>query len=618
MTIYERNMEVLKAVRKDIYEEVENAYNPGEQVLVGDALDGEKFLAVVREEEIFPLNSTYHPTHEAQRFVLQFEKQAEESIVLLFGFGSGTVVEQILSEECPVDVCIVYEPSIAVFRKALEEYDLSSVLSNPGLLLFVEGINGDQLEYYLVDLIDYSNWRCFNFKKLSQYQKLFPEQCKKIAEMYQRVYVNNRAAMNTLIAYAKIGLINEVNAMKWMMDCRTLSGMIGKFPKDLPAIVVAAGPSLEKNVDVLKQAKGKAFIICVDTAIPFMLKHNIIPDMVCTIDATKGIRHFAGPEIHNLPLAVYTDSNYKVLNYIGEVNPYYMSTTSNYYQELFRQKGNDVGYFDGGGSVGTVCFKLCLVIGFRTVILVGQDLAFTSSKMHAGKTELKNEELLYGIEMVEGYYGEKVMTRGDYKTYIDWYNLQIPNLVDRVVVNATEGGAKLKGAVQMPLQEAVDTYCQKPCDVSAILERVPKVWASEAEKSELYWEFKHKYQFYTGFRRRVKDGIMGAERAISLLKRKNYQPKELKEIDKRLNSVTRETEETLGMETLIKRMIKTHITLNDDLDDVEDDLEMESIRLYDKMKVYLGDLLEALDEMLPIWKDVLLEINKIYQFESEV
>lgn len=616
MTIYERNLEALKAVHKDIYEEIENAYNPGEQVLAGDALNGETFLAVVRGEEIIPLNSTYDPSHEAERYVLQFEKEPEDSMVLMFGFGNGAVLERMLSETCPIAICIVYEPSVAIFRKALEEYDLTTLLSDPRLLLFVEGVNGDQIEYHLVDLIDYSNWRYFSYKRLSQYSELFPEQRKSIFEMYERVYGNNRAAMNTLIAYAQAGVINEVKALKWMIDCRTISGMIGSFPADMPAIVVAAGPSLEKNVEVLKQAKGKAFIICVDTAIQFLLNHGIVPDMACTIDAQKGPKHFERPELRHLPLAISSDSNYVALRVIEDINPFYISTTNDYYQNLFYKKGHEVGFFDGGGSVGTTCFKLAVAVGFQTIILIGQDLAFTDEKRHAGKGQLKEEDLVYNILMVDGYYGDKVMTRGDYKTYIDWYNLQIPRLEDRLIINATEGGAKLKGAVQMPLQEAVDTYCQNTYDVAAILEQIPKVWATKEEKLELYQELKQKYQYFKGFHRRVKDGIEGANRAIRLLKRKNYQPKELKEIDKRLSAITKEVDEKEGMVVLIKRMIETHITLNDDLNDAEEDLEQESVRLYEKMKKYLGDLLEALEEVLPIWESVLQEINEKYQFDS--
>lgn len=616
MTIFERNMEVLKAVRNDLYEGLKDDQNPEEQVLVGDALDGEKFLAVLRGENIVPLNSTYHPSHEADRYVLQFEHESEESALLLFGFSNGMVVEHILSEKCSVRRCIVYEPSRAIFLKALEEYDLSEVLSNPQLKLFIEGINGEQLERFLDEVINYRSWRFFSFKKLTQYKELFPEQCRRVFEVFHRIFDNKRADMNTLIGFAQCSLVNEIKSLKWIMDCRTLGGVVGKFPVDMPCIIVAAGPSLEKNVEVLKQAKGRAFIICVDTAIPFLLKHGIIPDMVCTVDASKGTWHFEGSELHNLPIAISTDSNYRVLEYIGEVNPFYMSITNDYYKNLFHEKGESIGYFDGGGSVATVCFQMCVEIGFRTIIIIGQDLAYTDRKAHAGKGELKSEDLIFKVLMVEGYDGNKVMTRGDYKTYIDWYNLRIPELSDRTIVNATEGGAKLNGAIQMTLQEAVNTYCRDTYDISAILEQVPKVWVTKEEKAELYYELKRKWQYFKGFRRRLKNGVEETERAVRLLTRKNYHPKELKVIDKKLDTITKEVEETEGMVILVKRMIETDITLTDDLNDAEEDLELESIRLYEKMRKYLQDLLEAVEELLPIWNEVLQEINDKYQFET--
>lgn len=616
MTIYEHNLEILNAIRNDLYEALKDVEEQDEQVLVGDALNGEKFLALARGEDIIPLNSTYHPTHEAGRYVLQFEQEPEDSRVLLFGFGNGKVVECMLSEECPIANCIVYEPSLAIFKKALEEYDLSHVLSDVRLMILVEGINGNQLEHILDDAIDYRTWRHFSFKKLSMYQELFKESCKKVFEIYSRIYNNKRADMNTLIRFAQSALTNEIKSLKWMIDCKALDGMIGKFPEDMPCIIVAAGPSLEKNVEVLKEAKGKAFIICVDTAIPFLLEREIIPDMVCTVDAQKDIKYFAGEALRNLPIAISPDSNYKALEVIGDVNPIYMSITNDFYKNLFHQKDVEIGYFDGGGSVGTVCFQMGVELGFQTIIIIGQDLAFTDDKAHAGMGQLNQEDLVYNVLMVDGYNGNKVMTRGDFKHYIDWYNMRIPELSDRTIINATEGGAKLNGAVQMTLQEAVDTYCKNTYNISEIIEQVPKVWKTREEQMDLYKELKAKYQYFSGFQRRVSEGINATKRAIYVLKRGNYQQKELKEIDKKLNDITKEVGEKEGMVILIKRMIETDITLNDDLNDVEDDLELESIRLYEKMQKYLEDLLEALDELVPLWKSVLQEINEKYQFES--
>ncbi len=321
MTRYEENLEVLEQFHPELYEGLQERVENSEQILIGDALDGEKFLVVLRGEVITALNSTYHPTHEAMRYTAQFAKEPEDAILLLFGFGNGGIIEQVLGEDCPIARCMVYEPSLDIFRTALKEYDLRHILGDRRLTIFVDGINGHRLEHVLDDKINYRSWRHFKFRSLSAYADLYPEQYREVRGIFHRIYQYKSADMNTLINFARRSLVNEVKAFKWMIDCRTLDGMKGHFPVDMPYIVVAAGPSLEKNVEVLRQAKGKAFIVCVDTAIPYLLQRDIIPDMICTVDPGKGKRHFMLPGVNQIPIAVSTDSSHAPLEMLSEIQP---------------------------------------------------------------------------------------------------------------------------------------------------------------------------------------------------------------------------------------------------------------------------------------------------------
>lgn len=615
MSFFEQNMEVIKLVRPELFEGLQKETEDEEQVFVGDALDEEKFLAVLRGEDIVALNSTYHPTHEAIRYTAQFAMEADDSVVLLFGFSNGLIPEQMMGEDCPVARCIVYEPSVNIFKKALEEYDLTNVLSDIRITILVEGINGNQLELVLDDKVNFRTWRHFKFRKLSMYSELFPTQLKEVAVIYKRIYKNKSADMNTLIQFAKVSIENEIKALKWMIDSRTFSGMKGHFPTDMPCIVVAAGPSLEKNVEVLRQAKGKAFIMCVDTAIPFLMSRGIVPDLICTVDPIKGVHHFQEPGVKDIPIVISPDSSCAPLEMLGDITPIYVSITNDFYQQLYQKKGYEIGYFDGGGSVATVCFQMGVELGFETIILIGQDLAFSDDKAHAGKGMMKDSDMKSRILMVDAYNGGKILTRADFKYYIDWYNMKLPELKNVNVINATEGGAKLNGATQMTFQAAVDQYCTKEYDIEKMFEETPKVWDTYEEKKEFYEEIKQKYRYFVGFHRRLKDGIAQTDRAIQLIKRGNYQTKELKKIDKQLNAITREVETQDGMVILVKRMIETEITLADDLNDANENLELESIRLYEKMRKYISDLYEAADEMLPFWEATMKEINEKYHFE---
>lgn len=624
MTVYEKNLLVLKNSRLDLYNgmkliEDEKVSDDDEysHIYVGEALDEDKFLVYVNGDVMIPFSSTYSPMHEAERYALQFREVWDEVNLLLIGLGNIMAVRQILSDECPIDKCIVYEPSIDVFRKVMEEYEIEDILLNSKVMLLVEGVNGHELEKILDKSINYRNWRNFHCTTFLYCEKLFCSQVQEVRKIYGRVVGNKRAELQTLGHFAKAGLKNEIEAFYWMIDSKTIDSMVGMFPAELPCIVVAAGPSLEKNVEVLRQAKGRAFIICVDTALNYLLERAIIPDMACTADPQKGTRYFTRNEIKNIPLALSTDSDCRALEEIEDVKPVYFSTTNDFAQRLYADRGHSVEYFDGGGSVGTVCFQIGVRLGFKTIILIGQDLAFTDRKAHAGMGKAVEKDLIYNMLMVDGYYGDKVLTRADFKYYIDWYNLRIPQLKDVHVVNATEGGAKLHGAEQMTLQEAVNRYCITECDVAELIKQIPEVWQTIEDKRKFYDELREKYNFFRKVHKRLLQGVDGTKRGIYILQRGNCDVRELKKIDKMLEGITHMVSNDEGILILVKRMIEVDASLNDDLLEAEDNLDLESIRLYGKMQTYIQNLLSALNELLPIWEGVMQKINVKYQFEPE-
>ncbi len=617
MTLYEKNMECLKQMRPEMHEKLKSHITDTQSILCGDALDGEKFLAVSKDNEIIPLNSTYHPSHEAERYVAQYDELSAETVLFMYGFSNGFIIRKALEKNCPVQSCIVYEPSVEIFVKVLEEYDVTDLIRNTELLIFIRKINDELLEKTLYDIMNYRNWKLFQFSIAPCYDRLFAKDCKEILKMFTNVHEYKHMEMNTLIRFAQSGVKNEVKAMKWFMNCHALEQYKNKFPEDMPCIIVAAGPSLEKNAEVLRRAKGKALIICVDTALPFLLKKDIIPDIACTIDAQKGTTYFMDTRLKDIPIMVSTDSDYRALEQIGDVKPIYIAAVNDFFQRLFKDKGYNVDYFDGGGSVATVSFQVAVGLGFHTIILIGQDLAFSDDKAHAGMGEVTKEDLDSKLMMVDAYNGGQILSRIDFKHYIDWYNLKIPELTDRLIINATEGGAKLKGAVQMTLNDVVNNYCNKCYDMDTLMNSGNHVWESYEEKKQLYDEIKKKYAEFKQLEKKVADGIGLAERAILLLKRGNYSLKELNQIDEKLKYLTNTIGTNEGTIILVKRMIDTEVTLTDDLHKAEANLDQESIRLYNKMKKYLSDMQKALEEILPLWTEVQKEINDVYHFEMD-
>lgn len=617
MSIYEDNIKILKQRHEDLYEQIVNddAQFSGEQnvdVLIGDALNGEKFLVYQNEQGITALNSMYSPEHEAERYVAQFEPIREGSAFLCYGFGNGGVIRKILEEKEKVYLCVICEPSMLIFKRALEEFDLTDILEHPSVRFYVGDIKIEEIERNIHNKITYDSWKRFNLCILSKYKELFEDTCVEIAELYDRIVINKEGELNTLIEYARTGMENEIQAMRWIMDCVSLQSLKDEMSTDVPYIVVAAGPSLEKNVEVLKKAKGRAVIVCVDTAVGFLLKHDVVPDMICCVDAQKELKLFENPKIKEIPIAVSTDTNYRVLEKLEVKRPIYISISNDFLMREFTDKGKPVGYFDGGGSVATILFQLGVELGYKRIVLVGQDLAFTDKKAHAGMGNYNENDLVTYFSLVDGYHGDKVITRGDFKHYIDWYNMRIPQLTECEVINATEGGVKLKGTIQMPLSEVVERYCTQIYEADKVIAGLPSVWNTPEERQKLYQDIEEKYEYFKGLRRRLKNVIGDTERGILLLERGNYQQKGLQKIDANLARMTREVEQKEGILILIKRMIDTEASVTDDLHEEAETPELETIRLYKKMHLYFSEMLQADEEVLELWKQVMEKIKADY------
>ena len=250
---------------------------------------------------------------------------------------------------------------------------------------------------------------------------------------------------------------------------------------------MAAGPSLNKNIHELKKAKGKAFIFAVDTAIKPLLQAGIIPDMFAVIDALKPIELVQMEEARDIPLLTTLNAAPEVLNYHRGMK-FFFNEGYLFAEDIFEKSGHRTGDVSSGGSVATNIFSLFYKIGIETVILVGQDLAYTGNKSYAdGTFQEKIEEVDTSyFMMVEGNFEKKVPTRTDLKLFIDWYNMYIERIreYDKEfrVINATEGGAKIQNTELMTLEEAIKQVCNKEVDIRACLEKLPPMLNEEARE----------------------------------------------------------------------------------------------------------------------------------------
>lgn len=472
MSYYDSNMKEIQRTKGFLYERIiENISKPHpnkpEKLELYPALDGDTMLVITFGSSQYRLNSLYSPSHEAERWAEQYDMKNIGIVATMFGFGNGIFVRSLLRKLDGQGALLIYEPSAELFFYVLEHYDLTDILGATNVSITVEGINDNEIRNILSNHVDWINLRSQIFCSHPLYEQIFEDSAKTLYKVIQdnndRTVVNK----NTDVALSKRLVSNTLVNMKHMRKSNLVTDLIGKFPKDIPAIIVAAGPSLDKNIEELKRAKGKAVIFAVDTAMKYLLAHEILPDFIVTLDPKKSLKHLKDPRCHEIPMFSRIDSRPQNIETNKKKIIFY--NLEGYIKALYSQVGKETGSFYSGGSVATGAFSICETLGFQRIILIGQDLAYSGDSTHAGGISVDYSNAGTQIEIVEDIYGNPIKTRYDWYVYIRWFEDAVDLFEGEEVIDATEGGARIKGTTIMTLKDTIDRYCNQRVDCESII-----------------------------------------------------------------------------------------------------------------------------------------------------
>ena len=463
MNYHDKNIEIMKASQARLYEEYlkkKDGFlrnNIIQDIQTLNARDGECILSVCVASRHYRLNSSYHPTEEAKRWAEQFELQNMNTVVAMFGLGNGILTRALIERMGEKDYLLLYEPCLEIFEHVLEHYDITDILSRENTILIVEGINEADLHFTMYSMINISNIKSQLQCIYPNYDNMFRDSCIHYYKEIKNCFFTARININTGIHLGEKFIENTLKNLRYLNEAKTLSDLKQLIPKDLPAIIVAAGPSVQENIDELKKAKGKAIIIAVDRILDYLLDSDLIPDFVISVDPIKKMEHFSSRKVIDIPLICYLESNPDIMK--KHKGCKIVCTNCDFIEGLYHSVGSDLPRLGTSGSVAIVAYRACLALGFKRVILVGQDLAYSNGCSHVGG--VTEEKGIGENTFVEGLAGELVRSRHDWVTFITQYQDLIAFHPDVEVIDAKQQGARIKGTVTMPLQEAIQRYASE-------------------------------------------------------------------------------------------------------------------------------------------------------------
>ena len=479
MEIFENNIEKLKKYMPKFYGRMENwlesfVFNDDCGIEFVPARDGSLYMQYNKEGRIIRLNSSYNPEREAIQWAEQYNYNGYRNVVIMFGIGSMHFIKALLGRLKANHTLVIYEPDKNVFYKILNEIDMTDLIEDNRTELVVGEEELNTLFSIVATLVPWANIEGLSIVRHPEYENVFVEEHSRFVDTLNRVVSAIKVEGNTEAYFGKDMAYNIVNNIKHIPYSHYLSEFIGKFDENTIGIVVAAGPSLDRNVHILHDIKEKAIIMATDTSLKRLHDEGIVPDFVVSVDPKKPIRLFENVSFEKIPFMCRLDCNCKVLSlHTGHkiwVNPL------EFFAQLYAKIDMEVDVENSGGSVATMAFSLCNMLGLNNIVLIGQDLAYDGESTHAGGIEdhIINEDKT--ITYVKGNNGDMVKTRGDWKIYLEWYERVIKLLPEETrVINATEGGAYIEGTEIMTLREVADTLCTKQLHITdkinSILER---------------------------------------------------------------------------------------------------------------------------------------------------
>ncbi len=232
-------------------------------------------------------------------------------------------------------------------------------------------------------------------------------------------------------------------------DQKLLSAQVYSPPKKTDTwVVVAAGPSLDENIDFLTKDNDKKVIIAVNTVVRKLIRKGIKPDLIIAIDANDQLlEHIAGveDELRDVPLLCHPLTNWKFVSaHNGEKYCFRTEETKEYDENWF----SDYPLWDGCGvTVSDAAMEAAYYYGANTIYLVGLDLGYPEGKMYADGAAHTNSVMDTDGVMADSIDGKKVRTTKVFLQFKTGIERKIKQHAEIHVYNMSKHGAVIEGAV---------------------------------------------------------------------------------------------------------------------------------------------------------------------------
>ncbi len=435
------------------------------------------------------LHNPLNPLAEASE-IFAMAENTPVTIHLIYGMGLGYLFQ--VTSAKSIGTVILYEPDLNILRTAFALVDFSADILKKNVYMtndFTEACE------YIYQKSNMQNTPLL--LSTSAYRKLNEGTFNNmVTELQQTI---GRFSLDLKYTKEKFyGLIlKTINNIPKLVNEIPI-GELKDYYKGKTAVVVSAGPTLDRNIETLKKYRDNYILITVGTAMKTLSSHDITPDFLCIIEANDCSKQIAGLDLSGINFITepYAHPNLRNFKYKNTYSHISQNLPTN---ELWGDIADiDISEYYSKGTVSYTALNVARILGCSKIALVGQDLAYIEGQCYSKDSAYKdlvckfNEEtkkweitakdfenfcmslgnyddpeirkkkaldrihaLNSSLYYVKGINGEMIPTESVYAAFIQPLHEYTLNFPDREYINTSLVGAQIDGFKNIPLEDAL-------------------------------------------------------------------------------------------------------------------------------------------------------------------
>ncbi len=323
------------------------------------------------------IHSKFDPVKEANN-IIEKECKGEIKLCIFYGFGLGYHIQCFLNK-LPDTNAIVIIPDLSFFLKALESRDMTEFLSSQNLFFFIDN-NPDNFLFFLTDLQNEIKIEDIKTFKLRSIYLLKEDYYKRIDGIIESYNSRKEINFNTLERFGKLWVRNLLKNMNTLSISPGISFLESLF-QNLPVLILASGPSLDKIIPILPELYKRMIIICVDTSLNSVLETGIEPDFIIIADPQYwNTRHIDRAQVKKSILISESSTHPSIFRKLNLITFFGSSLfpLGQYFESFIGVKGK----LGAGGSVATSAWDFSRILGAKNIYFAGLDLGYPGNNTH--------------------------------------------------------------------------------------------------------------------------------------------------------------------------------------------------------------------------------------------